>query len=383
LTASSTRRHDIDWLRVLAMLAVFIFHNARFFDFHDWHVKNGQLSLGFSMLVSFLVFWIMPIFFVLSGVSARYAMRKRTAGAFVWSRVKRLLVPLVFGIFVLIPPQVYIERVSHSQFAGSFIDFYPHYFDGFYAFGGNFAWMGLHLWYLMLLFILSMLLLPLLRAMARSESGGFLTRLAGVLTKPGAIFGLAVPLAAVQLLVDLQPGGVGMRVLGGWSPFVYLVFFLLGRLVASDDRYRQAIIRQRWSALIIALAVTALLMTASYLPGFVEWFGPMTRYLPGGILRTLASWCWIVALMGMASAYLTFSNRFLRYTNEAVLPFYILHQSVIVVVGFYLIDWSAGAFAKYLVLAAVSFVVIGLLYEILIRRVGPLRLLFGLRIRSQ
>jgi hypothetical protein len=74
--------------------------------------------------------------------------------------VARLLVPLVVGTFTHIAFQVYLERLHKGEFSGSFFDFYPHYFDGMYGFGGNFAWMGLHLWYLEALFLFSLLCLP-------------------------------------------------------------------------------------------------------------------------------------------------------------------------------------------------------------------------------
>jgi len=77
-------------------------------------------------------------------------------------RVLRLLVPFVSGVLVIVPPQVWVERVGHGAFAGSFFAFYPHYFDGLYGFGGNFAWIGLHLWYLLLLFLITVVLAPLL-----------------------------------------------------------------------------------------------------------------------------------------------------------------------------------------------------------------------------
>jgi fucose 4-O-acetylase-like acetyltransferase len=158
---TSPRRWDIDWLRVLATLAVFLFHCARFFDNEGWHVKNNQLDFGMSIFVAIVSQWLMPLYFILSGASAYYALKTRRSGVYVWERFTRLLVPLIFGILVLIPPQVYIESVSGQSetappFAGSFIEFYPHYFDGFYAFGGYFAWMGLHLWYLEVLFIFSL-----------------------------------------------------------------------------------------------------------------------------------------------------------------------------------------------------------------------------------
>ena len=82
------RRYDIDWLRVLAMFSVFLFHCARYFDHEGWHVKNPQLSLGFSVFVGILVQWIMPIFFVLSGMSSRFALDFRSAGQFLGERFK-------------------------------------------------------------------------------------------------------------------------------------------------------------------------------------------------------------------------------------------------------------------------------------------------------
>ena len=156
------RRNDDDWLTVLAMVTIFLFHCARFFNHEDWHVKNNQLSDGLTLFVSIVAQWIMPLFFVLSGTSSYYSLKSRNGGRYIGNRVQRLVIPFIFGIFVLlVPVQVWIERSSHAQFDGTFIEFYPHYFEGFYAFGGNFAWMGLHLWYLEILFVFTLLTFPL------------------------------------------------------------------------------------------------------------------------------------------------------------------------------------------------------------------------------
>lgn len=222
------RRYDIDWLRVLAMLSIFLFHCARFFNYDDWHVKNNQLDLGMSVFVSFVVLWIMPLFFLLSGEGSYFALSFRTSGKYITERFKRLVVPFLFGTFVvLIPLQVYIERVSHLQFVGSFIEFYPHYFDGFYALGGNFAWMGLHLWFLEFLFIFSLISLPLFLYLRNEAIKRRISRVAVFFKNPGAIFLLAVPLVIMELLVNLQPEGIGMRAFAGWSLNLYLIFFYL------------------------------------------------------------------------------------------------------------------------------------------------------------
>ncbi|MDH5743272.1 MAG: acyltransferase family protein [Candidatus Aminicenantes bacterium] len=373
--ATHQRRHDIDWLRVLAMLSVFLFHCARFFDYEDWHVKNLQTSFGFTVFVGILVQWIMPIFFVLSGQSTWFALRFRNAGQYIGERFKRLFIPLVFGIFVLIPPQVYIELVSHGRFEGSFFRFYPHYFDGFYGFGGNFAWMGLHLWFLLVLFLFSLVSLPLLLFLRGESRSRFIQKMARLFEKPGAILLWLLPLVVMEF--SFHPAGLGRRDMGGWNVFVYLVFFLYGFLLASDERYRRTVEKHRVILLALA-ALTTLIGFHLRRSGIDPSFGSL-GYLGISALRTFNSWVWVLALLGIGSRYLTFRNRLLQYASEAVLPFYILHQSIIVVIGFFIINWNTPVFVKYLFLSMSSFVTIILIYEYVVKRLGFMRFLFGLK----
>lgn len=369
------RRNDIDWLRVLAMFSVFLFHCARYFDHEGWHVKNPQPGLGFSVFVGILVQWIMPIFFVLSGMSSRFALNFRSAGQFLGERFKRLLIPLVFGIFILIPPQVYIERFTNYQFDGTFFQFYPHYFDGWYGFGGNFAWMGLHLWFLLVLFLFSLLTLPMLLSLKLDGAGRLIHGLSCFFEKSGAILLLAVPLALMEFL--FHPDGLGQRNFGGWNVFVYLVFFLYGYLLASDKRYKHSVEKQRVIFLALA-AITTLIGFWLRRSGFHPSFGSLD-YFWMSLLRTFNSWVWVLAILGIGSRYLTFRSRLLKYASTAVLPFYILHQSVIVIFGFFILDWTANNFVKYLVLCTVSFISIMLIYEFCVKRFGFLRFLFGMK----
>lgn len=367
-----TRRHDIDWLRVLAMLAVFLFHCARYFNNEDWHVKNGQSSVVMSVFVGVLVQWIMPLFFILSAVGSFYALSHRGNGAYVAERFKRLFIPLVFGMLVLIPPQVYIERASHSQFSGSFWQFLPHYFDGWYGFGGNFAWMGLHLWYLEVLFVFSLLALPLFRLLRKEAVQRFISRASLFFEKPGAIFLLAIPLALMELLVNTQPQGWGRRDFGGWSVLTYLVFFILGYVVACEPQLQKSIQRHRIAAL-------ALGITTTIFGYFLVKAGISSREFWVAFLRAFNSWFWLTAILGFGGRYLTFNNRLLKYANEAVLPFYILHQTVIVIMGLFIIGWNISVGAKYLFLVVVSFSIIVSIYEFAVRRLSPMRFLFGMK----
>jgi glucan biosynthesis protein C len=373
--AAHERRHDIDWLRVLAMLSVFLFHCARFFDYEDWHVKNLQTSFGFTVFVGILVQWIMPIFFVLSGQSTWFALRFRSTGQYIGERFKRLFIPLVFGIFILIPPQVYIELVSHGRFEGSFFRFYPHYFDGFYGFGGNFAWMGLHLWFLLVLFLFSLVTLPLLLFLRGKGRSRFIQKMARLFENPGAILLWVLPLAVMEF--SFHPEGLGLRDMGGWNIFVYLIYFLYGFLLASDERYRRTVEKNRVILLALAL-LTTIIGFFIRRSGIDPSFGS-PGYLGISVFRTFNSWVWVLALLGLGSRYLAFRNRLLQYASEAVLPFYILHQSIIVVTGFFIINWNIHVLVKYLFLSMTSFVIIILVYEYVVRRLGFMRFLFGMK----
>ena len=378
------RRYDIDLLRVLAMLSIFLFHCARFFNYGDWHVKNNQLDLGMSVFVSFLVLWIMPIFFLLSGEGSYFALSFRTSGKYITERFKRLVVPFLFGTFVvLIPLQVYIERVSHLQFVGSFIEFYPHYFDGLYALGGNFAWMGLHLWFLEFLFIFSLIALPLFLYLRTEAIKRRISRVAAYLKKPGTIFLLGIPLVIMGLLVDLQPGGIGLlifnRAFGGWSLAEYIIFFIYGYLIASDLNFKETLERHRKIALVMGVITSTLLMQLLYFYSLA----PSFTYILSAPLRPFSSWLLLVAILGFGSKYLSFNNRVLKYANEAVLPFYILHQTVIVTIGFYIASWNASVIVKYFILSTLSFAVIVSIYDLLIKRNNWLRFLFGMRLKKR
>ncbi len=364
--------------RALAMGTIFLFHCARFFDQDDWHVKNLVLSHGLTIFVIFTAQWIMPLFFILSGIGAFYALESRTAGNFIKERLLRLVVPLVFGIFILVPPQVYIERVTHNQFIGSFLAFYPHYFDGMYGFGGNFAWMGLHLWYLEILFIFSLLTLPLFRAARRAKTRDLFAGVASLTEGPWVIIFFVLSLFFMELFVDAFPESIGIRSFGGWSPFTYIVFFVIGFFIASDGRFAGAFERYRrvWLlAGIVTSAIGLILIETGLLNPLPR---PVTLPIEAG-LRVLNSWFWLSAIMGFGHRYLSWTNRGLAYANQAVLPFYILHQTVIVIVAFFLIGWAAAVPIKYVALAVLSFAVIMALYEGIIRRIGVLRFLFGMK----
>jgi glucan biosynthesis protein C len=371
-----SRRYELDWLRVLAILAVFIYHSLRFFDRDDWHLKNAILHPGLDPFMKLFTLWGMPLLFTISGASVFYSLGRRSAGQFLKSRAARLLVPLVIGIFTHGMWQVYLENSSHGLFAGSFLQFIPRYFDGLYGLGGNFAWMGLHLWYLQVLFVFSLAMVPILEWLRNGTGKGLLSSLGDALAFTGGIYLLAIPIMFLSLL---DPKTIlTARAFGGWSIAAYLLFFLNGFLVVSNDRLYQSIRMMRWVSLGMGTATTVLISTAYFRLG-EPTFG--TAYYTVLISALgLCSWLWVLTIFGFAAHRLRFPSRFLTYSNQAVLPFYILHQPLLLALGILFIPSSLPDIFKWTLISTPALILSASLYEFIIRRSDWLRVLFGLPI---
>jgi glucans biosynthesis protein C len=373
VNTSTQRRTDLDWLRIILIGCVFIFHSGRFFDTGGWHVKNAETFFGVQVWTTFLANWMMPAIFVVSGASLFFAM-KGSNGKFIKDKVLRLLVPLVVGAFTHVAVQVYLERVSHHQFVGTFFDFLPQYFNGLYGFGGNFAWMGLHLWYLLVLFIFSIVLLPLFRWL-KGRGARALNKFGDVLALPLAVYTLAIPIAG--LMVNLDPRTtLGTRDFGGWPLPIYMLFFIYGFVVMAHAGLQERIKQQRWVSLALGVAGIAALFALWGAQGDAPVGTP--RYAQIFTIFGISSWCWVLAIFGFGMKHLTFSKPYLQSLNEAVLPFYVLHQSILIYVGYFVVQMDISAPAKWAIIAPLSFaIIVGLIA--IIRRVNVLRFLFGMK----
>jgi len=379
-TKNTQRRYDLDWLRVISILLVFIYHSTRFFNLGDWHVKNSVTYFWVEVWNGFATNWMMPLIFVISGASIFYALGKGGAGKFFKDKVLRLLVPLLVGAFTHASLQVYLDRLTHGQFSGSYFEFLPFYFQGVYDDGdptaGNFAFHGMHLWYLLFLFLFSLVFYPLLRWL-RGGGRGLLAKLGDILALPGAVYTLALPVILLSRymnpnnpLRDIDPGGWGMA--------MYMCFFLGGFVIVSHERLQASIRQLRW----LSLGLGLVLLSAHLLFEFQEirlGVGAL-RPLLMSTVEALASWAIILAILGFAMQHLTAHKPFLSYSNEAVLPFYILHQTVLLSVGYFVVQWPIPDLVKWLVIVPTSFVIIMGIYEYLVRRNNVLRFLFGMKL---
>lgn len=380
-SAAPLRRHDLDWLRVLAILLIFVYHSSRpFDDMESWHVKNTQLTAAFDLFGVLGGLWIMPLFFMLSGAGVFFSLRSRTLEGFVRERFLRLVIPLItVGWFVLSPVQVYIERVTATgyntaPFSGSFLAFLPQYFVGIYGMGGSFAWSGVHLWFLYWLYMFTLLGLPIFLYLMSEPGQRLVGWLAGLVERPGAIFLLALPLGLSEALVR---AGVGFdHEEGAWYLATHALLLFYGFLIVADERFDMAIMRHRWVALGLAVLMVATVLVAG-LPS--EW-AVLGAAAPTAesLMKALAGWFSLVAVLGFGRRHLSAPHSSLRYAGEAVLPFYILHQPVIVLLAYIMLSWDLSIAAKYAIVLGAGFASIMLVYEFAVRRHNALRFLFGM-----
>jgi glucan biosynthesis protein C len=375
---ASTRLYYLDWLRVLGILAVFVYHSTRFFNLGDWHIKNPATYEWLEIWDKFAVIWMMPLMFLISGASLFFTVGKSGAGKFVKEKVLRLLVPLLVSMFTLSILQVYLERYTHGQFSGSFFQFLPHYFQGHYDGSdpttGNFAWTGIHLWYLAWLFVFTLILYPLMRWL-KGRGQGVLLRAGNLFALPGAVYGLAVP-TILLAIADPQNPVIAWQE-AGWSLVIYLWLVLCGFLVISSEWLLASVQRWRWPSLalaVVSMALSAFLAFSSDFPSYGT-----ARYAGAVGLRALSCWCWVLAFLGFARRYLNYSTPAQRYANEAVLPFYILHQPVLLCVGYFVVQWALPDLLKWAVILVASLAIIMLLYEFLVRRYNVMRFLLGMK----
>jgi glucan biosynthesis protein C len=367
--AITNRQYYLDWIRMITILIVFLFHGGRFFDSDDWHVKNQVVSSIADVSIFFLKEWMMPVFFFISGASTFFALKYKTTAKFLADRVKRILIPLLFGIFILSPPQVYLERFSHHQFTGSLWQFLPHYFEGWYAFGGNFAWMGLHLWYLLLLFIYSFIALPLF-LWWKSKSDRRID------LSPYVAFGLMIILLVLPGLFLSLDNILANRSFAGWGMLEYLVIFISGYFAFSAMDIQRLSSENRYSFLFVTIIATGINLYL-FLNHELYDFGTASYCLKIA-LRSLVCYSWIFTILGFGAQYLNYSNPFLRYSNEAVLPFYIAHQPLMLLTGYYVIQANLTIVTKYILIVCLSFALVMLCYQLIIRKINVLRCVFGM-----
>ena len=375
-TNQLARRHDLDWLRVLVFGVLIFYHIGMLYVANwDFHYKSQYLSQPLEGLMLLVNQWRMPLLWVISGISIRFVLQKVSAFRFVTVRSLRLLLPLLFGILVVVPPQLYVEMTGKGELSMSYWQFYQLFFDLDHPAFAKYQ-DGIvphidvnHLWYLRELWTFSLITLclsPLLNSSLVQAGVDWLANKTGML---GLYFLPLVPLIVVSMVLPEDRGAIGF------------VFMLYGYLIGWNVNLWEQIKRHRRTFLSIAVASYIAILFAY----FIVWLNPMLKALWWaewlGLVALFNAWSGVLALLGFAAVYLNKSSAKLSYLNDAVLPYYILHQTFIVVLAFLLSPMQLGPVFEPLIIIVGTFTGCIVSYEI-IRRVTLLRPLFGLKWHS-
>ena len=380
------RRHDLDWVRVCAFGVLVLYHVGMYYVTWDWHVKSPQASTTIEPLMLLSSPWRLSLLFLVSGAASAFLF-DRQSRTFLRTRSWRLLVPLVFGMLVIVVPQAYYE-VLDSRIPGGYHDGYLAFWARYLAGDGTFCdddgcldlptWN--HLWFVAYLWVytVAIWLLSHLAPDASRRAGAWLgDRLSGW----GALLWPVLLLAGVRIALVGRFETTHALVDDWYNHAQYFLVFLLGFAMARATGFWIALQRLRWASLALA--------AAAY--GFIAWYFHGSGYgdasPPPDALRqfqraiwALNQWTSITAILGFAYRFRHADNTALRYLVPAVFPVYILHQSVIVVVAYKLrpLGIAPSVEGPLLILLTLAACFGG--YE-LIRRVAWLRPLFGLKRR--
>ena len=371
------RRFDLDWVRIIAFMLLILYHVGMYYVTWDWHVKSPHASHAIEPLMMLTSPWRLSLLFLVSGVATAYLLGRQGTRSFIAQRSVRLLVPLAFGILVIVPPQSYLEVVEQINYAGSFGEFWRLYVTGYPNFcdadGCLIVPTWNHLWFVAYLWVYTVLLY----IAARAWPAG-IARLRALADRGlGGLRAVALPiawLAGARLLLGSFPSTHAL-VDDWYNHAVYLFVFVLGFALAGTRAPWIAFERARWHTLGFALIGWAALV--AYLGFYTNGPPPDVVRFPMRALYAAEQWLAIVAVLGFARRHLNRDNAARRYLTTAIFPVYILHQTVIVVAAHALkpVGLSPATEGALLVLVTAATCLLG--YEA-IRRVGLLRPLFGL-----
>ncbi|AXY74191.1 acyltransferase [Paraflavitalea soli] len=346
------RRYDIDWLRVMAIGLLLLYHVA--IGFQPWGMMIGFITndkpLGSLWpIMAMLNVWRIPLLFFVSGMGVYFAMQHRSWKQLLLERSRRILIPFVFGLFAIVP--LHMLLLQH----------YYHWELSYQPGPG-------HLWFLGNIFIYVVVLCPVLYYLKRHEQGkivGWIKKLSG---HPGWLLVVIAVFVAEVLLVDPMPYELYAMTWHGF--FLGLVAFLFGFcFVLAGTAYWNMLLKWRWLFVVAAASL-------------YTWRLLQPNMTVSNILLVIESNCWIFSVFAFGHKYLNHSGKALRYLSEAAYPVYIIHMVFLYLSSLLIFPLNIDVHLKFLLVLAGTVAGCFLCYEFVIRRVGVIRPLFGLKNRK-
>lgn len=379
-----SRRHDLDWLRIIAFGLLIFYHIGMFYVGWDWHVKSPYSNAGPEFAMMLLNPWRLSLLFFISGVAVRYLIDKRGAAVFATDRIWRLLPPILFGMIVVVMPQTYFELLARGAIEPGLLGFWPQYLTSLQI-DGIIVPTWNHLWYVVYLLVYCLLIipfLPLIRGIGNGPVGRRISSLWTGRRGPVALlFLIPVPFMIYGFLLDPQ-FETTHNLFWDWANHAHrFTMFLIGFQAAKSERFWQAVDH----ALPLALGYIIVFLPVFYVategspPG---WAGRDTVEWALRMARIVYAWAAILALMALARRVLNGDGPIRRYLTEAIFPFYILHQTLIIVAGVHLGRMELGIWTEFGLLTAITIGGCIAGYEIA-KRIPLLRPVMGLKWRRK
>jgi len=338
------------------------------FNPFEWHIKNDRQFDWLAPIMSFLHLWRMPLLFLISGMGTYFAMGKRDLRTYLRERSLRLLLPLIAGIFILVPVQVYIERIGQYE---SLLSYYGHMFEGTYP-EGNFSWH--HLWFIAYLWLISVIITPILRVLEHRGSPGYLRGIKKVMLKPLGMNAVLLPLVTSQILLKPYFPEETHDVVNDWAFLTYnAIFFISGFTLFIRPAVQLTITRYRRLYLAQAVVVSFVWFLLPATGSGIHWWHML--------LSAAVAWSCGVTALGYAARYLNRDSRIRKKANEAIYPFYLLHQPLIILSAYLILREEMAPWSKALLIAGTTLTAGGMIYWFIIRPFHITRLIFGMKSR--
>jgi glucan biosynthesis protein C len=363
------RYSELDWLRIGLIFAVFLHHVFMPFNGDSWHVMNNDSSkLLDDIMVYFEQLRLQSLFFI-AGAGSFLLLQKVRVREFLKSKFHRLFVPLLVGMILIVPPQIYYENID------DYINLTEAYQKLALSFNAN------HLWFIEFLIVFMVLAIPLNKALLSNAGSAFIHFIEKTVSSKYGLFSFVFILLLIRLslkyFLPSQQGGLENLSIS----LFYFYFFAAGMCFIKSHKIWSYIAKYRKINLKIFIVSSLLFYAYYFSPDLSDYASIEVRWQIWWLVCTLVSWSGLLTLVGYASVLCKESPNWLRSTNEFIYPFYILHQSIIVVLAFYIVQWNAGIAVKSISLLLSSLLVCFTIIYLLIKPFNLARYMFGLKER--
>lgn len=376
MQALQPRLYYIDWIRIIAFSLLILLHGMVPFTQIPWEINNVERSEGLTRIVFWLHQWRLPLLFFVSGLGINLSMKSRTLGAFYGERFRRLFIPLLFAMFFFIPIQPYFEFLQKGKINPGYWNFYLQVWELKVYPKGPLTWS--HMWFVAYLIAFILVLLPLFFAGKQKRVAEKRKSLEYSFGNP-LILALAVLLIiGIIYMLSLEYPENGSLTEDWFAFTLFITMLVYGYLTGSSQPFWNQTAKYRWITGGIALVSGMILFFAYWtpMPTFKEKDNQFVLYC---VLNGVHIWSMILFWCGMAKQYLNKPSPVLRYLNEAVYPFFIIHQTIMVALGYYIVQWPLPLTIKCVLLITVSVLMVIAIYHLLIRKTKLTRFLFGMK----